>query len=87
MKANPGVWGAESAIHLLLRLKPHSVHSLPGNTLRAVALICMASMVQEWSSQSGQYSNSIHYAITMLNGYYMQEHIRTGVGEEERVTI
>ena len=31
MRANHGVWGAESAIHLLLRLKPHSVHSLPGN--------------------------------------------------------
>ena len=41
-KANRGVWGAESAIHH----KPHSVHSLPGNTLRAVPLICMAAMVQ-----------------------------------------
>ena len=37
---------AESAIHLLLRLKPHSVHSLPWNTLCMVALICMAAMVQ-----------------------------------------
>ena len=27
-------------------LKPHSVLSLPGNTLHAVPLICMASMVQ-----------------------------------------
>ena len=43
MRANRGVWGAESAIHLLLRLKPHG---LPGNTLRAVPLICMAAMVQ-----------------------------------------
>ena len=34
--------GAESAIHH----KPHSVHSLPGNTLRAVPLICMAAVVQ-----------------------------------------
>ena len=39
-KANRGVWGAESAIHH----KPHSVHSLPGNTLRAVPLICMAAL-------------------------------------------
>ena len=46
MRANSGVWGAESAIPLLLRLKPHSVHSLPWNTLLAVALICMAAMVQ-----------------------------------------
>ena len=45
MRANRGVWGAESAIHLLLRLKPHSVHSLPWNTLCVVALICMAAMV------------------------------------------
>ena len=42
MRANCGVWGAESAIHH----KPHSVHSLPGNTLGAVPLICMAAMVQ-----------------------------------------
>ena len=42
MRANRGVWGAESAIHH----KPHSVHSLPGNTLREVPLICMAAMVQ-----------------------------------------
>ena len=46
MRANRGVWGTESAIHLLLCLKPHSVHSLPWNTLRVVAFICMASMVQ-----------------------------------------
>ena len=41
-RTNPGVWGAESAIHH----KPHSVHSLPGNTLHVVPLICMAAMVQ-----------------------------------------
>ena len=46
MRTNRGVWGAESAIHLLLRLKPHSVHSLPWNARHVVALICMASMVQ-----------------------------------------
>ena len=40
------VYGVQSAIHLLLHLKPHSVHSLPGNTLHEVALICRASMVQ-----------------------------------------
>ena len=33
---------------VLLLLKPHSVHSLPGNTLCVVALICMAAMVQEY---------------------------------------
>ena len=42
MRANRGVWGAESAIHQ----KPHSVHSLPGNALHVVPLICMAAMVQ-----------------------------------------
>ena len=35
-QTNRGVWDAESAIHH----KPHSVHSLPGNTLRAVPFGC-----------------------------------------------
>ena len=47
---NHSVWGAESAIHH----KPHSVHSLPGNTLRAVPLICMAAMVQIYIYTRGQ---------------------------------
>ena len=56
MRANLGVWGAESAIHhkphsvwgaeSAIHHKPHSVHSLLGNTLRVVPLICMAAMVQ-----------------------------------------
>ena len=32
--------------HAAIHHKPHSVHSLPGNTLHAVPLIFMAAMVQ-----------------------------------------